>query len=344
VLLATAPAAHAAYDPLASGQTRLTLDKSLLALLKRNGVKLSAVAPARLKGTTVTFPVTGGKLDPTTSSGVVEHEGTLVFSANGRSVPLKALQLKTTQRRSPFSAKAGGSQLKLATAGGLEVTRAGFGSKVKAAGLALSAKLATRLAKKLGLRGVLKEGLLLGSALTAAQPRTVRLLGKGKATLTLDPGFQARLASLFVAVNPVFPAERPASFTLPLAGGEIAPDASEGRIETAGSLEFLQQGAGQAFWDGASLDLAARAFSPEVELRPSPPYAGKLGPVPVAAFAMASAAANPKQRTVAVSGTLTLDAATAQAFNELFARPQGRDGVFAAGEALGSLSFTAQGQ
>jgi hypothetical protein len=31
-------------------------------------------------------------------------------------------------------------------------------------------------------------------------------------------------------------------------------------------------------------------------------------------------------------------------FNEVFARPQGRDGVFVAGEALGSISFTAQGR
>jgi hypothetical protein len=344
LVLWPAPGAHAAYDPLASGQTKLTLDQGFLALLKQNGVKLSARAPARLKAGTVSFPVTGGKLDPTTSNGVLEHEGALLLTASGRSVPVKALQLKTTQKRSPFSARAGGSQLKLASAKELEVTRAGFGNKVEVTGLTLSAKLATRLAKKLRLRGVLKEGQPLGSTLTKAQPRTVRLLGKGKVTLSLDPGFQAKIASLFVAVNPIFPAERPTSFTLPISGGEIAPSAIEGRVETAGSLEFLQQGGGQAFWADASLDLQARAFSPEVELRPSPPYAGKLGPVPVAGFALASASANAKQRTVSVTGSLVLEPGTAQAFNELFARPQGRDGVFVAGEAVGGLAFVAQGQ
>jgi hypothetical protein len=344
LVLSPAPGARAAYDPIASGQTKLTLEKSFLSLLEQSGVKLSAKAPARLKAGTVSFPVSGGKFDPTTSNGVLEHEGALLFTASGRSIPVKALQLKTTQKRSPFSAKAGGSQLKLASAKELEVSRAGFGNKVKVTGLALSAKLATRLAKKLRLRGVLKEGQPLGSTLTKAQPRTVRLLGKGKVTLSLDPGFQAKLASLFVAASPIFPAERPASFTLPVAGGEIAPNASEGRVETAGSLEFLQQGAGQAFWADASLDLAARAFSPEAELRPSPPFAGKLGPLSVAGFSIASAAANPKQRTVSVTGSLALEASTAQSFNELFAKPQGRDGVFVAGEAVGGLAFVAQGQ
>jgi len=343
-LLVVAPAAHGAYDPLASGATKLALDRSLLALFKQHGVRLSAVAPAKLKGGVASFPVSGGKFDPTTSRGVAEHEGALVLGANGASVPIRALQLKTTQRRSPFSAKVGGSQLKLASAQSLTVSRAGFGSAVKATQLTLSAKLATRLAKKLRLRGVVREGQALGSTLTKAQPRTVRLLGKGKVTLALDPGFQAKLASLFVAVNPIFPAERPSAFTLPIAGGEIAPDGSEGRVETSGSLEYLQQGGGQAFWADGSLDLAAKVFSPEVELRPTPPYAGKLGPVAVASFAPGPPASDAKARTLSLTGPLSLDPSTAQAFNELFARPQGREDVFVAGEAAGSLSFTAQGQ
>ena len=40
-LLAIAPAAHATYNPLASGTTKLTLAKPFLALLKANKVKLT---------------------------------------------------------------------------------------------------------------------------------------------------------------------------------------------------------------------------------------------------------------------------------------------------------------
>lgn len=344
-LLAFAPAAQGAYDPVGSGTTRLSLDRSFLSLLRQNGVKLSALAPAKLAGGVLSFPVAGGKFDPLSANGVIEHEGALLFKAGRRSIPLKAPQLKTTQRRAPLSAKVGGSQLKLVRARGLSVTRTGFGEKIAVSGLTLSPKLATRLAKKLGLRGILEGGQAFGRTLTRANPETVRLLSRGKVALSLDPGFQAKLGSLFVAVNPVFPAERPAEFTLPISGGTIAPDASRGRVETAGSLEFLQQGGGQAFWAEVGLDLALGSLDAEAELLPSPPYAGKLGRVGIAGFGAPAASSDPRARTVGVAGiSLALDAATAAAFNELFAKPQGKDGVFAAGEALGSVSFTAAGQ
>ncbi|MGC1166345.1 MAG: hypothetical protein WA862_09560 [Solirubrobacterales bacterium] len=345
--LLLAPMAQAEYDPLGSGATKLTLDRSFRGLLKENGVKLAATPPAKLSGGTVSFPVSGGKFDPTAAKGMVEHEGALVFKAGKRSIPIKALQLKTTQKRSPLSAKVGGSQLKLATAKRLVVSRAGFGDKVKVTSLSLSSKLATRLGKKLRLRGILKEGLPLGRTLTKAQPQTIAVLGEGKASFSFAPGIEAKLSSLFVAVNPIFPAEHIGPvFTLPIFGGTISPEATLGTLETSGSLEFLQLGGGQAFWAEDWLDFATRTASPEVTLQPSPPYAGKLGRTPVATFAFAApAVADAKARTVTVTGAgLALGAATAATFNELFAKPQGKDGVFVAGEALGTISFTAQGQ
>jgi hypothetical protein len=67
--------------------------------------------------------------------------------------------------------------------------------------------------------------------------------------------------------------------------------------------------------------------------------------VSVAALTLPGPAlADAKARTVSVAGaTLALDPGTAAAFNEVFAKPQGKSSVFAAGEALGSVSFTAQG-
>src|SRR4051794_17904102 len=115
-LLATAALAQAEPDPLGSGATKLILDRGFLAILKHNGIELSATAPARFKGGSVSFPVSGGKFDPTTARGTVEHEGALLFKSGNRKLPLKALQLKTTQRHAPLSAKVGGSQLKLAIA------------------------------------------------------------------------------------------------------------------------------------------------------------------------------------------------------------------------------------
>ncbi len=342
-LAAQGTSAQADYDPLGSGTTKLTLDQSFLALLKQSKVKLSALAPAKLKAGTVIFPVTGGKFDPLAAAGTVEHEGALVFkAATGASIPLKALQLKTTQRHAPFSAKVGGSQLKLAQAQGLAVTRQGFGDKVKVSSLSLSAKLATRLAKKLRLKATFKAGQPLGSTLTKAEPETIAVLGKGKVSLTLDPGFKAKLDSLFVAVNPIFPAERPDPFTLAIFGGTIAPDGSAGTLQTQGSLEFLQLAGGQLFWAEPWLELASGSFSSEANAQPSPPYAGKLERGPLAKLRGGVVSSDPQGRTVSVSGApLALEAATAQMLNELFA--QGK-AVFAAGEGIGSVSFVAQGR
>jgi len=342
-LVASATSTRAAYDPLGSGTTKLSLDRSFLASMKKNGVSLTGVAPARIKNGIVTFPVSGGKFDPLSGKGTVEHEGALVFQRGSHKVPLKALQLKTTSRRSPFAVKAGGGQLKLATVESTEVSRTGFGNKVRVSALAMSAKLATRLGKKLHLKHVFEEGLPLGDTVTHANPETVTVLAKGAVTLTLAPTLVAKLNALFVAVNPIFPAEHMGPvFTLPVFGGAIATDASQGVIETEGALEALQLGGGQIFWRAPWVDLTSGAFEVEASSESRP---GQFDRVPVASLAFAAPpVVDPKLRTVAVSGTLALDAATAASFNDAFAKPQGKGDVFAAGEALGTLSFTAQGQ
>jgi hypothetical protein len=345
--VAFVPPARADYDPVGSGATVLKLDRGFLALMKANGVKLTAAAPAKLKGGVVTFPVSGGKFDPVSSRGTVDHEGALRLQSAAGMVPLKALQLKTTQRRAPFSAKAGGAQLKIATAAGLLVSREGFGEKVAVSKLALSDKLATKLGKKLKLRKVFNGGMPLGSALTKVSPQTITALGKGNVTLNLDPAFVAKLNSLFVAVNPIFPAEHPGPFTLQIFAGTISPDAAIGVLQTKGALEFLQLGGGQVFWREGWFDFAATGFNPEADAQPSPPYSGKVGRVTVAPLSLAAAQvlAQPKARTVSVAnGSLTMAAATATTFNEVFAKPQGKEGVFVSGEAIGSFSFVAQGQ
>jgi hypothetical protein len=338
--------ARADYDPISSGRTELTLEKSFLALLKHAGVKVSAVAPARLKGGTVTFPADGGKFDPVAEKGTVEHEGALLFQAGQRKIPLKALKLRTTQKHSPFSAKAGGSQLKLATAQRVEIAREGFGDVVRVADLSMSAKLATRLGKKLDRRGVFKAGIPLGSSVTTAEPETISILNGGSATLTLAPGLVAKLESLFVAVNPIFPAEHQGPvFTLPISGGEISVDATAGSLDTSGSIELLQLGGGQVFLHGPLIDLTGKTISAEVDVEPSPPYAGNAGLLPIAPLAPAGpVTANPVTRTISVpNSALTLGVSLAANFNETFAKPQGKEAVFAPGEELGVITFSVKG-
>ena len=149
--------------------------------------------------------------------------------------------------------------------------------------------------------------------------------------------------SLFVSVNPIFPAEHPGAFTFPvIAGSQIAPDGSEGTLRSGGQLEFLQLAAGQVFWNELWLDLATRSDSAEVDIEPTPAFPGKLGRIGLLDLGAATVSSDPGARTISVQGApLTLTAQAAQHFNEAFA---GGNPTFAAGEAFGALSFTAQGQ
>jgi hypothetical protein len=131
--------------------------------------------------------------------------------------------------------------------------------------------------------------------------------------------------------------------SLPIAaGGQLAPNAAAGTLRTAGAIELLQLGAGQVFHTEYWFDLGARATSAEVDVEPTPVFPGKLGRIGVFAIGGGAIASDSKTRTISVSGaSLTLDAQTAQTFNDAFAAGRA---VFAAGEAYGSLSFAASGQ
>jgi hypothetical protein len=157
----------------------------------------------------------------------------------------------------------------------------------------------------------------------------------------------AKLNSLFVSLNPISPAELAPGpvFSLPIVpGGALSPDASLGTLRTGGSIELLQQGAGQVFEHEFWADLGARSVSAEVDIQPTPAFPGKLGRLGVLDLNLAAAqiSSNAGARTISVSNApLALQATTAAHFNQAFA--EGKP-VFAAGEAFGSVSFTAWGQ
>jgi hypothetical protein len=342
------PAAAAArYDEVGGGETKLLLDKGFLALMKRNGVKLAARAPATLRNGVVTFPAVRGKLDPTSGKATVEHDGALLLKAERGAVSFKALQVKTTRRSAPLAAKVGGGQLKLGSAGRAKFSRRGFGASYRVGAMTLAPKVAARLDKRLHLRMPASAVTRLGSAVSHFQPKSVSILGEGRVTLELDAGFLAKLDRLHVAVNPIFPAERPGPFTLGIFGGRLATDLGGGVLETRGGLELLQLGGGKVVWSDARLDFDGGSLEPETDVEPVPPYPGKIGLNAVASIerAAGTVSADPGQRTISLAGAgLGLTATTAATLNEVFARPQGEDAVFAGGEPLGRISFVAQGQ
>lgn len=342
VLLAAAPTARATYDPIGGGVTRLVLDKRFAGFLSRAGVRVTPEAGAAKRGRALVLPVSGGELDPTIGQGEVEHGGSIVFSSRRRRLPVRKLVVKTS--RAPLVAKVGGSQLKLATSTATRSKRQGFGTVFSARKLKLTAKVATRLNKKLRPRQQFAAGQLIGTLRTAAQPRLTSIVPTGRATLGFDPAFVAKLEQHFVSLNPIFPAEHMgATFTLPIiAAGALAPDASAGTLRTGGEIEFLQLGHGQVFWHELWFDLDLHSALAEVDVEPTPAFPGKLGQVPALALGGGAAASEPAARTIALSGAaLSMPQSTADVFNSAFA--EGKDD-FKAGELLGAISFVAEGQ
>jgi hypothetical protein len=344
-LLVLAPPAQGASDPVGKGTAKIVLDKSFAAFLARDGVKLSVGSPGKLKSGVVVLPAAGGSMDATTGKGTVEAEGALVFSGGGKRVPFRDLTVKT--KRSPLIAKVGGGQLKVATSSKTVSKRSGFGTRFSAGSLKLTAKVVERLNKKLRPKLPFETGQTLGSLVSQTEPLTATILPKGRATLTLDPGLVSKLTARFVSLNPIAPAELAPGplFTLPMiTEGALAPDASTGTLRTGGAIELLQLHAGQIFLRELWFDFGAARVLAEVDIEPTPAYPGNLHQIAILDLdtGPASIVSDPKARTIAVSGArLTLEAATANAFNQAFA--EGKE-AFKAGEAAGTISFTAQAQ
>jgi hypothetical protein len=341
---ASSPFAAAAYEPAGPGTTRLVLTKSFVAMLHDNGVRLGAGEGATSGKRVLAFPVSGGKVDPRSSRGTVMHAGAVTLSRGHRRFQIEDLMVKTTRRHSPLTAKVGGGQIKLFTARGLSVQRHGFGVSIGSLDLRMTAKLAVRLNHKLGLDRAFAAGMRVGSASTRVAPALASIARAGRASLDLDPGLLAKLQGLFVAVNPIHPAEHPGAFTFPIAGGRLSPQLSAGVVEQEGALELLQLGGGQLFWREPSVDLDSGSLAMEVDLEPAPPYRGKIGLAAVASLdlSVATIASYPSRRALELGGgRLVLSAEAAAELNELFARGEP---VFSAGETMGSVSFLAEAE
>lgn len=337
--------AQATYDPLASGRATISLSSSFRALLKNEGLKLSGRKGVRVKAQrTVLLPVVGGEADPASAKGSFELGGELVLSSSNRSLRFTFLTVNT--KPSPLYAKVAGGQQKVAKAKKASFFRNGFAYGYEAKGLTLSKKTATRLDKRLKI-DAFEAGQSLGTLRVSANPSTVAILPTGGATLTLDPAFAAKLSGLFVARNPIFPAEHQGDvFTLPIGPeGRLAPDVLQGTLRTTGSIELLQLGAGQLFWKELWFQPGEGQALADAELDPSPPYPGKQGQVGVFALGPGQMSSNSTARTITVTGApLTLTALSAKDLNEAFSQPLGKGDLFAAGEAAGTLTYTAQGQ
>jgi hypothetical protein len=394
-LLAFAPFASAASDPVASGTTTVTFSSAFTKTLKKFGIKLTKTGSAKVSKKKATFTVTGGSLDPTTGIGSVTLGGGLQFKAGKKKAPVKALVLDTSKKRLTATV-AGKKNTKTASISGFTFARNGFGVNLSVKKLKLTGSAASQLNKKLGFTGKskgksgkgarvskspakpFKGNQLLGSAAAETQPSTVALVPTGNTALTLSKAALAKLKNVGPEVGGEHPFEVKLSLIppaqllgisgegtpiagFPISGGSISPTATAGVVQHTGGLKLVQDlealgpnGKGQTTLEMASiwLDLGTKQATVEVTItNPKTPEAnlGNLGRVSIADINLTGATitANPATRTVSIqNGTATLQALTASTLNAVFVEPiEGKGkGTFAAGDPLGTFSFTAQTQ
>jgi hypothetical protein len=381
-LLAFAPFASAASDPLASGTTTLTLNSGMFKKLRKAGVKVQGVNPATVKVKVVSLPVIGGSVDPTTGQGTFEHSGGIKFKHGKKKAIVNTLVLETTT--SSLKAKVAGKSMKLATVKGTTVARNGFGANVSVNGLKLTGNAAKQLNKKLGFTGkkngkkvkpLFKSNQNLGGTLSETQPKTVAVKPEGNATLAIAASALAKLANVGpevagkhpfeVHLAPVDPTKivslTPVTVAFPISGGTIGPTATTGVLQTLGGLRLTQNleaagpnGKGETTLTLGNVwvDLAAKTASVEVTIEnPKTPELnlGKIARSSIADINLTGATITSDPSTLKVSvqnASATLQEVTATTLNQVFVEPiEGKGkGTFAGGDPLGTFSFTAQGE
>jgi len=240
-LLIAAPSASGAVD-LAGGSTRLALDEDTAAALGSLGVRVRPTGAAEARGTRVTFPISGGAIDPATAAGRIEHRGGLRLAGGGRSITLRDYTVRVG-RSIRLSARVGGARVPVLTLTGRpRVTRDGFATTVSGLTARLTAPAAAALNRTFGVHAF-AEGAVLGRVRVAAQAAEAEWRATGATALAIDAGTLQALTGLGVApgvIEPATLAGTTASF--PIAGGKTALDLSAGVVRHAGGISLTAGG------------------------------------------------------------------------------------------------------
>jgi hypothetical protein len=343
-MLVLAPLASAASNPIAKGSTTLTLNGGFNKKVKKAGIKITAVKPAKIKGTKATFTVTGGSIEPTTGAGTVTHSGGLKIKWGKKSVALKALEINTSKKT--LTASVGGKKVKLATLGGLSSARLGFGNSLAAKNVKLTAAGAKALNQKLTpkptktkvkkkgktvvktvkTKPAFKANMVLGKTTTEVEPQTDNVLAAGAMVYGGDPTLFTKLADVGVKVEAIAPTT-PAgtTFSSGISGGTISPLGTSGQVNSAGGIKLVQAIPGTPLSTTITLgaigvDLAAKTATVEVngesnvETEPGK-FAlkvGNLGRSSIADLTIISSTPSPATRTVSVAATATIQPVAAE--------------------------------
>lgn len=359
VLLVLAPAAQATRDPLAGGSADLHFKKGFIRKLNNLEVMPMGVGSGTITGNKASFPVDGGKLDPTNAQGFVDTSGGFKLVRGERGVPITNITIDTV--KGAVYANVAKARMQIGELAMLTTSREGFGARVKAVKVVLTAKAAKRISNRLGLRATrrINPGRVLSNAFTAPQPQTVTVLPQGSATLVGDTAtfgkFAAKGVEVPEGITAIAPATKPtpASFAFPIAGGTLAPDASNGTVETSGGVQILKKA--EPFSPTMKLAKVAVDFKQktalvELEILPAPPFPGAVGRSSIADVTLqgAKVTTNPVTRQITIEGAeARLQAVAALTLNNVFNQPAPEPppaSNFVVGDSFGKFSMTVQAQ
>ena len=355
-LLAFVPAANAARDPISGGTTDLHLKKGFIKKLTNLGVGLAGVGTGQVNGGAISLPVTEGMFDPTNAQGHITSPGGFQLVRGARSVAISDVEANTVQGY--VRASVAGAKMKLGTFANPTIGREGFGARVKAGQLILTQNAANRISNKLGLQGSQRiNSRVMSNEFNITVPATVTILGQGEATLEGAPAAFKKFAEKGVEVpkgiNPIAPGKSPkaGSFSFPVTGGTVTPDATSGQVTTSGGVEILKKGktsSPQVKITNIWLELQQKTATVELEILPTPGQTGRSSIVELV-FPANSITTNPTTRQIAIQkAEAKLQGPAATTLNTVFnagdekAPPASSE--FAAGELFGTFSVTLQAQ
>jgi hypothetical protein len=358
-LLALAPAASAARDPISSGATDLHMKKGFLRKLSNAGITVSGIQGGTTTGTKIGLIVGEGMLDPTNIQGHIEPQGGFKLALGNRGVPIYGLTVNTV--KGAVYASVAKAHMQLATFADPIVTREGFGVNFKSVQLVLTEKATRRISNRLGLKENkrLKAGRVLSNLYASAQPKTVTILPQGDVVLTPNAATLAKFAAkgvkLPTGLAPIAPATAPTAATLqfPISGGTLAPNGSEGTLQTVGGVEITKKTATlspQVKLNNITVDLGTKAATVELEILPAPPFPGATGRASIADLTLptGSVVANPGTRQIAITGAeAKLQAVAASTLNSVFNQPAPEpppSSNFVVGDPFGTFSLVAQAE
>ena len=328
VALAVAAPAGAATVKLAGGSTTLRLDAGTAKALKGLGVSVTPITPAKAGSKGVSFPITGGTIDPATAAGTITHSGGLQLRAGATRVRLTSFTIGVDATPS-LSVKVGAARLHAFTLAlaKAKVTRAGLGTRVTGVAVKLSAKGAAALNKAFGVKAF-SRGLRIGTATVNATPGQIAFTG-GATSLALDPGAAQALATLGISAAPAAPAtaRSDGSLAFPITGGKVDAKSLAGSITHSGGLT-LSRGA---------TTVTVTDFT--IETAPAPKLTALLGTArfDLATLDLSAAKVATSERTVTVGPvTAKLTKAAADALNQAFGTT-----AFAEGLSIGTATVAA---